>query len=162
MIKPGDRIPTFTIKRLVDGAQADVSTDAYFAGKRVVMFTVPGAFTGVCSKIHLPGYVEQASALKAKGVDDVICLAVNDSLVMGAWADKAGATGKVTMLADGNALVTRALGLDYDASAGGMGAVRCRRAALVVKDGVVESIEVEDKNPEVTVSGAAACLARLG
>jgi peroxiredoxin len=161
MIKVGERIPAVTIKRLGDSGQVDVTSDELFKGKKVVMFSVPGAFTGPCSKIHLPGYVARAADLKAKGVDEVMCLGVNDAFVMKGWADATGATGVITMVADGNGTLTRALGLEFDGSGAGLGAVRARRAAMIIDDGVVSSIEVEDKNGEVTVSGAEACAVRL-
>src|SRR4029078_12096369 len=124
-----------------DGPQ-DLSPDELFKGKKVVLFSVPGAFTPTCSKTHLPGFVQNASALKSKGIDTVACLAGNDVFVMDAWGKGAGADGKVLMLADGNATYTKALGLDLDASGFGMG-TRGQRLALVAEDGTVEILIVE-------------------
>jgi peroxiredoxin len=160
MIQVGQKVPDVKLKRATAEGPVDVQLADYLKGKQVVLFTLPGAFTGTCSKTHLPGYLAQLDALKAKGVDEVICASVNDVAVMRAWGEHAGALGKITMLADGNGDLARALGVAYDASAHLMGAVRARRAAFDVKDGVVTSAFQEDKPGEVTVSGAEACLAR--
>jgi peroxiredoxin len=142
-IKVGDRLPAdLKLKEMGDGGPKDVTIDEIFKGKKVVMFAVPGAFTPTCSQKHLPGFVSQAEALRAKGIDEVVCLAVNDAFVMGAWADASNARGKVRMLADGNAELTQAVGLTLDASAFGMG-TRSQRYAMVVKDGKVEELMVE-------------------
>jgi peroxiredoxin len=134
-----------------------ITTDEVFKGKRVVLFSVPGAFTPTCSKTHLPSF---SAALKEKGIDTVACLAVNDVFVMDAWAKGAGASGKVMMLADGNATFTKALGLELDASGFGMG-TRGQRFALVAKDGVVEKLMVEPSAGQCTVSGGESILASL-
>jgi peroxiredoxin (alkyl hydroperoxide reductase subunit C) len=142
MIKIGDKLPS--MKLMTPGAEGpqEVDTGDLFAGKTVVMFAVPGAFTPTCSAKHLPGFAEHYDALKAKGVDSVICLAVNDVFVMGAWA--AGQTGAehITFLADGSGMFTRALGLELDLVARGLG-VRSQRFALIAKDGVVTHLAVE-------------------
>jgi peroxiredoxin (alkyl hydroperoxide reductase subunit C) len=120
----------------------EVSTDDLFKGKKVVMFAVPGAFTPTCSAKHLPGFVQNAEAMKAKGVDSVVCVAVNDAFVMGAWGKEQGAGDKVVMVADGSAALTKALGLELDLTARGMG-VRSQRYALVAEDGKVTHLAVE-------------------
>ncbi len=121
----------------------DVHTDELFKGKRVIVFSLPGAFTPTCSVKHLPGFVDKADELKAKGVDEIACVAVNDAFVLQAWAREAGAEGKVTMLSDGNGEFARALGLTMDASRFGMGE-RGQRWSAIVEDGVVKSLNVED------------------
>lgn len=155
----GDRIPDLNLSTVADGAPKPISTAEVFGGKRVVLFAVPGAFTPTCSARHLPGYVEQLEALKAKGIDTVACLAVNDAFVMGAWAQSQGAPADILMLADGNAALTRALGLELDATGFGMG-IRAKRFALVARDGVVEQLWVEAPG-EFKVSAADAVLAAL-
>jgi peroxiredoxin len=137
-----------------------ISTDELFKGKKVVLFSVPGAFTPTCSKTHLPSFVQTAAALKAKGVDTIACMAVNDVFVMDAWGKSGGAEGKVLMLADGNATYTKALGMELDASGFGMG-VRGQRFALVVKDGVVEKVLLEPSAGQCTVSGGESVLNNL-
>jgi peroxiredoxin len=142
-IKVGDRIPSMTlVKAMSDGPQP-VQTDEFFAGRRIALFSVPGAFTPTCSARHLPGFVERAEELKAKGVDEVACTAVNDAFVLAAWAKSAGAEGKVTMLADGNGDFAEALGLVMDGSKFGMGK-RGSRWSAIVEDGVVRELNVEE------------------
>ncbi|GIX33519.1 MAG: peroxiredoxin [Lysobacterales bacterium] len=140
-IQIGERIPEATLKRLGDGIQ-DIRTSEIFSGKKVVLFAVPGAFTPTCSARHLPGYVEHFEALRAKGIDTVACMAVNDPFVMDAWAKQQHVPEGLLMLSDGNAEFTRKLGLELDASAFGMG-VRSQRFALVADDGVVTHLFVE-------------------
>ncbi len=142
MIKAGDRIPSLKLMSAGPDGPREVSTEEVFAGKRVVLFGVPGAFTPTCSAKHLPGFVQNAAALQAKGVDLIACMAVNDAFVMGAWAREQGAGEEILMLADGSGALTRALGLELDLSARGMG-VRCQRFALVARDGLVERVDVE-------------------
>ncbi len=141
-IKVGDRIPEATLKVATSEGPKDMTTDEIFKGKKVVLFAVPGAFTPVCSAKHLPGYVQKAKDIKAKGVDTIVCLAVNDAFVMGAWGEAQGAGDDVLMAADGSATFTKALGLDFDAGKFGMG-VRAQRFAAVVEDGVVKTLNVE-------------------
>ncbi|WP_114951335.1 peroxiredoxin [Sphingosinicella terrae] len=142
-IKVGDKIPQATLlKAGADGPQ-QIDTDAFFAGRKVALFSVPGAFTPTCSAKHLPGFVEKADELKAKGADEIACVAVNDAFVMQAWGQSAGAEGKVTMLADGNGDFARALGLTMDASKFGMGE-RGQRWSAIVDDGVVRELNVEE------------------
>jgi peroxiredoxin len=136
-----------------------VSTDDLFKGKKVVLFSVPGAFTPTCSAKHLPGYVQNAEALKGKGVDTIACMAVNDVFVMKAWGEAGKAAGTVDMLADGNGEYARALGLELDASKFGMG-TRGKRFSLIVDDGVVSTINLEPPG-EFGVSSAETALKQL-
>ncbi|MBB3189702.1 peroxiredoxin [Halomonas cerina] len=145
-ISKGDRIPDVTIKTNGSQGPEDLSTGDFFAGRKVVLFAVPGAFTPGCSNTHMPGFVVRADDILAKGVDAIACMAVNDAFVMGAWQKDQNAQ-QITMLADGNAELTRALGLELDASAGGMG-MRCKRFALIANDGVVDYLGVDAKGVE--------------
>lgn len=140
-IKIGDRLPSTSFVKMTENGPEPVSSDDYFAGRKVALFSVPGAFTPTCSARHLPGYVEKADALKAKGVDEIACTAVNDAFVMGAWAKSADA-GNVTMLSDGNGDFAKAVGLEMDGSKFGMG-TRGQRFSMLVNDGVVEQLHVE-------------------
>jgi len=158
-IQPGDKIPSVTIKEATADGPKDVDTATLLAGKKVIIFSLPGAFTPTCSSKHLPGFVAKYDELVGKGVDVIACLSVNDVHVMRAWAEQHGALGKIVMLADGNAAFTRALGLELDLSAAQMG-LRGRRAAIEVVDGVVKRVDVESPG-KFEVSGADACLARL-
>ena len=141
-IKIGDRISSITLMEMQDGKPTPVKTDDFFKGRRVVLFALPGAFTPTCSAKHVPGFVANYDALKAKGVDAVACLSVNDAFVMGAWGKDQGAGGKVHMLADGNGEFTEAVGLVMDGTKFGMGK-RSQRYCMVVDDGVVKSLNVE-------------------
>jgi glutaredoxin/glutathione-dependent peroxiredoxin len=142
MIKVGDKIPSATLMQMKDGGPKPVSTDELFKGKKVALFALPGAFTPTCSAKHLPGYIQQSEMLKSKGIDAIACVSVNDAFVMGAWGDAQGAGDKVMMLADGNGDFTHALGLGFDASKFGMGR-RSQRYSMIVEDGVVKSLNVE-------------------
>lgn len=142
-IKVGDRIPSAILMEMKGGAPQPVKTDDYFAGKKVAIFALPGAFTPTCSAKHLPGFIRHADEIKSKGVDAIACVSVNDAFVMGAWGEQQGAAGKVSMLADGNGDFTRALGLEMDASKFGMGK-RSQRFSLVVDNGVVKQLNVEE------------------
>ena len=141
-IELGDRIPSATLKEMGAGGIEDVNTDSLFKGKRVAVFAVPGAFTPTCSAQHLPGFVRNADALRAKGIDEIVCLSVNDAFVMDAWGKAHNTGGKVKMVADGNAQLTQALGLELDASGAGMG-TRSRRYSMIVDDGEVKVFNVE-------------------
>ena len=141
-IKVGDTIPSAKLMTPTADGPKEISTDEIFKGKKVVMFAVPGAFTPTCSAKHLPGFVQEADALKAKGVDTIVCLAVNDVFVLGAWAKDQGSDGKVMMLADGSGAFTKALGLELDLVARGLG-VRSQRFALIADDGKVTHLAVE-------------------
>jgi peroxiredoxin len=141
-ISVGDKLPSTTLMTMTENGPEPVESDSYFAGRRVALFSVPGAFTPTCSAKHLPGFLEKADALKAKGIDEIACTAVNDPFVMGAWGKSAGADGKVTMLADGNGSFVKALGLEMDGTKFNLGQ-RGQRFSMVVKDGVVEQLNVE-------------------
>jgi peroxiredoxin len=141
-ISVGDKMPAGEFAIMTNDGPGKISTDELFSGKRVVLFSVPGAFTPTCSQKHLPGYVQNAADLKANGVDTIACTAVNDVFVMDAWGKDQGAGDKVLMLADGNADYATALGLELDASGFGMGK-RGQRFSIIVKDGVVEQLNVE-------------------
>jgi len=158
-IEVGSKIPDVTVKTMKDGQMQDVSTAAVFAGKKSVLFAVPGAFTPTCSKQHLPGFVEKAGALRAKGIDQIVCTSVNDAFVMDAWAQDKNAGSDVLMLADGNGDFAKALGLDFDGSGIGFG-VRSQRYAAVIEDGVVKALHVEQPM-KFEVSSAEAVLAAL-
>jgi peroxiredoxin len=159
-IKAGDRLPSdLKLKEMGDSGPKDVTVGDVFKGKKVVVFAVPGAFTPTCSMKHLPGFLEKARDIKAKGVDEIVCLSVNDAFVMGAWGDANSAKGKVRMLADGNGDFTKALGLTLDASGFGMG-VRSQRYAMIVQDGVVKELLVE-QGPGLNVSSAESVLSKL-
>jgi peroxiredoxin len=159
-IKAGDNMPSGTLGIMKKEGPGAITTDELFNGKKVVLFSVPGAFTPTCSKSHLPGFIQNAQAIRAKGVDTVACISVNDVFVMDAWGKSAGAEGKVLMLADGNATYTKALGLDLDASGFGMG-IRGQRFAMVVDNGVVKKLEVEPSAAQCTVSGGESILKGL-
>ena len=141
-IKVGDRIPSVTLMRMTAEGPRPVSTEDLFKGKKVALFALPGAFTPTCSAKHLPGFIQKHDALKAKGLDAIACLSVNDAFVMGAWGEQQGAGDKVMMLADGNGDFTRAVGLEMDGSKFGMGK-RSQRYSMIVEDGVVKSLNVE-------------------
>jgi peroxiredoxin len=142
MIKVGDKVPNAKLTAATPEGPKEVTTDEVFGGKKVVLFAVPGAYTPTCSARHLPGYVQNVDALKAKGVDTIACLAVNDAFVLGAWAKDQGVDGRILMLADGSAAFTKALGLELDLTARGLG-IRSQRYAMVVDDGRVTSLNVE-------------------
>ena len=158
-IKVGDKVPAAKIKQMTPEGPKDLDTGEFFKGKTVVLFAVPGAFTPTCSVKHLPGFVEKASEIKGKGVDVVACLSVNDAFVMNAWGKDQKAEGKVQMLADGNGDFTRAVGLELDGSGYGLGK-RSQRYAMVVRDGVVKTLNVE-KPGAFEVSSADAILKAL-
>lgn len=141
-IKAGDRMPAGVLKTMSAEGPKDVATEELFKGKKVVLFSVPGAFTPTCDAKHLPGFVQQADQVRAKGVDLVACMAVNDVFVMNAWGKASGVADKVMMLADGNGEYTKALGLELDARGFGMG-LRGQRFALVIEDGVVKHANIE-------------------
>ena len=158
-IAVGSKVPDVKIKTMVDGKMQDVSTGELFKGKKAVLFAVPGAFTPTCSMQHLPGFIAHAKDIKAKGVDLIACISVNDAFVMDAWGKDKGAGDKVMMLADGNADFARAMGLEMDGKGIGFG-VRSQRYALVADDGVVKVLAVEEPM-KFQVSSADAILARL-
>lgn len=158
-IQVGDRIPDVNVNVAQAGGMEATSTSDLMKGK-VVLFAVPGAFTPLCSAQHLPGYVQQAEAILAKGVDRIVCLSVNDGFVMGAWGQDQNVGDKVVMAADGSADLTRAMGLELDATGFGMG-VRAQRFALIAENGVVTHLAVEDNPTKLEGSSAEAILAAL-
>ena len=160
MIKIGDKLPEAAFTLATAETRTPTTTAEVFGGKTVALFAVPGAFTPTCSVKHLPGYRDNAGALRAKGVDLIACTSVNDAFVLSAWAKDQGLGEDVVMLADGNGAFARALGLEQDISKGGMG-VRSRRYSMLVKDGVVKSLNVEEPG-EYKVSSAEYLLEQIG
>jgi glutaredoxin/glutathione-dependent peroxiredoxin len=158
-IKAGDRMPAGTFKRMTREGPKDLATEELFKGKRVVLFSVPGAFTPTCDAKHLPGFVQLADQILAKGVDTIACMAVNDVFVMNAWGKASNVGDKVLMLADGNGDYARALGLEMDGSKFGMG-MRGKRFALIVKDGVATTVDIEEPG-QFKVSAAEHVLGQL-
>ena len=158
-IVAGEKMPSGSFGVMTESGPDQVSTDELFAGKKVVLVSVPGAFTPTCSKGHLPGYINLADDLRSKGINTIACMAVNDVFVMSAWGKDRDVGGKVMLLADGNADYAKALGLDFDASAHGMG-IRGQRFAIVVDDGVATHVAVEAAG-EFDVSKAESILATL-
>jgi peroxiredoxin len=158
-IKEGDKIPSVTLRYLTPEGVKAVPSDEFFAGKKVVVFGLPGAYTRTCSSRHLPGYVTNAAALKAKGVDAIACLSVNDAFVMGAWGKEHNSGDNVVMLGDGSAEFTKAIGLELDRTEAGMG-IRSQRYAMLVDNGVVKKLHVEPSG-EYGVSSAEAMLQAL-
>ena len=158
-IQVGDKIPAATLKSVTPEGPKDITTDELFRGKKVVLFAVPGAFTPACSQRHLPGYVEKAGDLKKKGIDTIACIAVNDQFVMDAWGKERGAAGKVVMLGDGSGDFVRAIGLELDRIKEGMG-IRTQRYSMLVDDGVVKALNVEQPG-QFDVSSAETMLKAL-
>ena len=159
-IQVGDSIPNVTVFVMdEDGGPQAISTDELFKGKKVALFGVPGAFTPTCSASHLPGYVKNADALRDKGADDIICLAVNDAFVMTAWGVDQNVGDKVRMVSDGTATLAKATGLELDLSEPGLG-MRCHRFSMIVDDGVVKDIETEDP-PTVDLTSAEKMLEKM-
>jgi peroxiredoxin len=159
-IQVGDKIPSVTLKQMSPEGPKDITTEELFRSKKVALFAVPGAFTPACSQRHLPGYVDKAADIKAKGVDEIACVAVNDIFVLTAWAKDQKAEGKVRMLADGSGDFARSLGLELDLSRGGLG-IRSKRYSMLVEDGVVKSLNVEPQPGQVEASSADAMLKSL-
>ncbi|MDX6751064.1 peroxiredoxin [Geminicoccaceae bacterium 1502E] len=159
-IAVGDRLPEATFKVRTPEGLKDMTTQELTAGKKLVLFAVPGAFTPTCHAKHLPSFVENHEQLRAKGVDTVACVAVNDAFVLDAWGKAGGAEGKVVMLADGNATFTKAIGLDFDGSGFGLG-TRSKRYSMLVDDGEVKALHIEESPGVMDVSGAEKILAEL-
>ena len=159
MIKTGDMLPSMKLSEATPDGPREITTDDIFRGKKVVLFAVPGAFTPTCSAKHLPGFIEHAKAFSAKGVDTIVCMAVNDAFVLGAWARSQGIASEIVMVADGSAVFTKALGLELDLVARGLG-VRSQRFALIADDMRVTYLAVE-KPGDFDVSRAEAVLAQL-
>ncbi|BAT60025.1 hybrid peroxiredoxin hyPrx5 [Variibacter gotjawalensis] len=159
-IKVGDSIPNSRFRVSTAEGPAWKTTDEVFKGKKIVLFAVPGAFTGTCHKSHLPGFIANADAIKAKGIDSIAVTGVNDHFVMDAWKNASGAEGKVEFLSDGNGEFAKALDMAFDASGNGLG-VRSKRYSMVVEDGVVKQLNVEEMPGKVEVSGAETILKSL-
>lgn len=156
----GDRLPDTKFMIMTGDGPAPKMTSEIFAGKKIALFAVPGAFTPTCNNNHLPGFLDNADAFKAKGVDEIVCVAVNDIFVLSAWAKATGAVGKITFLSDGNGKFTKALGLEFDGSASNLG-IRSQRYSMIVDDGVVKALNIEETPKQAEISGAAALLATL-
>ncbi|WP_274425061.1 peroxiredoxin [Chelativorans sp. YIM 93263] len=159
-IAVGDRLPDVTIKRVASDGAEDINTAEFFADRKVVLIGVPGAFTPTCTHNHVPGFIENYDAIRGRGVDSVAVLAVNDHHVMTAWARSTGAENKLDFLADGNGAFTQALGMDVDRSSSGLGR-RCRRFSMVIEDGVVKELNIEEEHGQAVTSGAARILEQL-
>ena len=159
-IKVGDKLPNATFRVVTADGPKPLTTDDVFKGKKVVLFAVPGAFTPTCTKNHLPGYITNAAAIKAKGIDTIAVTGVNDQFVMDAWKKASGGEGKVEFLADGNGDFAKAIDLTLDASGNGLG-LRSKRYSMVVEDGVVKSLTVEEAPGKAEASGAEALLKSL-
>ncbi|MDX1655310.1 MAG: peroxiredoxin [Candidatus Competibacteraceae bacterium] len=159
-ISVGDRLPNLKLHMMSDGKPTAVDSDEIFKGKRVVLFAVPGAFTPTCSAAHLPGFVVHADDLRGKGVDQIVCLSVNDAFVMDAWGQTQNVEDRLLMLADGNGDFTRSLGLETDSSAFGMG-TRSQRYSMLVEDGIVKSLNI-DPPRTFQASSAESMLKQLG
>ncbi|MGF1477583.1 MAG: peroxiredoxin [Geminicoccaceae bacterium] len=159
-IKVGDKLPQATFRRFGADGMVEIPSASVFDGKTVALFAVPGAYTPTCSDDHLPSYVKHADDLRAKGVDEIACVAVNDAFVLKAWGESNGVADKVRLLSDGNGEFTKAIGMELDASGFGLG-TRSHRYAMLVKDGTVEALFVEENPTMVEVSGADKILAQL-
>lgn len=159
-ISIGDRLPEVSLKKVSPQGVEDIITRDYFAGRKIVLVGVPGAFTPTCSNSHVPGFLENHEAIKGHGVDEIAIVAVNDHHVMNAWAKFLGAEDKLVFLADGNGEFTRAMGLDQDMSAGGLG-TRSQRYSMIVEDGVVKALNIEEVRGQAVTSGAARILEQI-
>lgn len=156
----GDTFPAATLKEKTADGVADIDVSAFLKGRKIALFAVPGAFTPTCSMNHLPGFLENRDSFYAKGVDEIVVLSVNDHHVMQAWAKASGGEGKIRFFADGSAVLTKALGLENDMSAGGMG-IRSKRYSMLIEDGKVSQLNVETVPGQAEVSGAATLLGQL-
>ncbi|MDE0391879.1 MAG: peroxiredoxin [Rhodospirillales bacterium] len=159
-VSAGDKVPSVNFKMLTADGLSDVSSDDYFGGKKTALFAVPGAFTPTCSAKHVPSFLAQADALKAKGVDQIACVSVNDAFVMKAWGEDTGAGGTIDMLADGNGEFAQATGLTLDARGFGLGE-RTTRFSMIVDDGTITALNVEENPTEMIVSSAEHMLTQL-
>ena len=159
-IKVGDRLPSATFRLVTSDGARPVTTQEFFAGRKIVLFGLPGAFTPTCHKNHLPGFLAEEAAFKAKGVAEIAMTAVNDHYVLAAWSKATGADGRIAFLADGAADFAKAAGLDFDASPGGLG-LRSRRYSMLVDDGVVKILNIEEAPGKADLSGAAHLLTQM-
>ena len=159
-IAVGDKLPDATFKIMTDDGPGQMTTDELFAGKKVVLFAVPGAFTPTCHMNHLPGFVEHFDTIKAKGIDEIAVVSVNDVWVMNEWSKASKGKGKIHFLADGAAEFTKAAGLEIDLSVAGMG-IRSKRYSMIVDDGVLKALNIEEKPGTAEISGAARILEQL-
>jgi peroxiredoxin len=159
-IAVGDKIPAATLKEKTADGVNDIDVVEYLKGKTVILFGVPGAFTPTCSLNHLPGFLENRDAFFAKGIDEIAVVSVNDHHVMAAWAKASGGEGKIRFFADGSATFTKELGLEIDLSGGGLG-LRSKRYSMLIKDGVVTRLNIEEKTGTAETSGAAALLGQI-
>ena len=156
----GDTVPAATLKEKTAEGVSDIDFSAFLKGRKIVLFAVPGAFTPTCSMNHLPGFLENRDSFYAKGVDEIVVIAVNDHHVMQAWAKASGGEGKIRFFADGSAVLTKALGLENDMSASGMG-IRSKRYSVLIEDGKVIQLNIETLPGQAEVSGAATLLGQL-
>ena len=159
-IKVGEKLPNATLRLVTADGARPVTTQEFFDGKKVVLFGLPGAFTPTCHKNHLPGFLADEAAFKAKGVDVIAMTSVNDQYVLAAWSTATGSDGHIDFLADGAAEFAKATGLDFDASAGGLG-VRSRRYSMLIEDGVVKVLNIEESPGKADLSGAAHLLGQM-
>ena len=159
-IKVGDRLPNATFRVMSGEGPKPKTTDEIFKGKKVALFAIPGAFTPTCNNLHLPSFLKNADAFKTKGVDTIAVTGVNDVFVMDAWQKATGATGKIDFLADGNGEFAKAIGMDFDGAAAGLG-VRSKRYSMLVEDGVVKQLNIEDAPGKCEISGGQALLAQI-
>ena len=159
-IKVGDKLPNATFRIMTADGPKPKTTDDIFKGKKVALFAVPGAFTPTCSNLHMPSFLNNAAAIKAKGVDSIAVTGVNDVFVMEAWKKATGAEGKVDFLADGNGEFAKAIGMDFDGAGAGLG-VRSKRYSMLVEDGVVKSLNIEDAPGKCDISGGDALLKQI-
>jgi peroxiredoxin len=159
-VQIGDKLPDIKLKRLGANGMEEIQTADYFKNKKVVLFATPGAFTPTCAQKHLPGYVSNADKIKSEGVDEIVCLSVNDPFVMKHWGEIAGTEGKVTMLPDGNGEFVEALGLNFDGSGAGLGK-RAKRFSAIIENGIIKDLQVEEAPGQLELSGADVCMVRL-
>jgi len=159
-IKVGDKLPQTTLRQITADGSKPVTTQEFFRGKKIVLFGLPGAFTPTCHKNHLPGFLTQEAAFKAKGVDEIAMTSVNDPFVLMEWSKATGSAGHIAFLSDGNADFAKALGLEFDASMGGLG-VRSRRYSMLVEDGVIKKLNVEEAPGKAETSSAETLLKQL-
>ena len=159
-IKVGDKLPHATLRLITADGPKPVTTEEFFGGRKIVLFGLPGAFTPTCHKNHLPGFLAEEAAFKAKGVSEIAMTAVNDPFVLSEWSKATGSSGHIAFLSDGNAEFAKALGLEFDASMGGLG-VRSKRYSMLIEDGLVKILNVEESPGKADLSGATHLLGQL-